>query len=260
MLIDIHGHISTDTPATRVATYAGVANIDYVLISNRDAARVGDDARDWDEATANSATLAAAREHQRLRPLYWLRPGQVDSNIHAIAGALASEPFAGAQLAPAEVGVALSDGVLGAYLDTLALVEKPLAICIGNDNLTIPDDAYELARSHPRVPIVLCGCNASTERRNEMADVVRWTSQRNDADLYLDTSHATAPGIAAIVSAVGAERVLFGTNALSYDDTHLPRHIALIDELRATLSPADAETVLSQNAARIFGNPQSEGR
>lgn len=253
MLVDVHGHLSPSAPPARLTTYAGLCGLDFVLVSNRAAAALPPGAPDLDEAAANSACLQACRLHGRLVPLYWLRPGRPDSSLPAVAGALTTEPFVGAVFAPADGGYDLADHkLLAPYVDVLARTARPGLICIGAGEATAPVKAYDLARRFPRVPLVLCGCSAPESRRAEALDVVRRAAHRGDADLYLDTSHATGDAIRSAIYAAGAARLLFGSNALCYDDTHVPRHIAVLDELRKTLLPEEFRQVAGANAAALF--------
>ncbi len=257
MIIDVHGHIGYTTPgATRpahVTTYAGVCNVDLVLVSNRDAASCPPGAADLDEAAANGACLDACRTYGRLAPVYWIRPGRTDSHVPALVGALQMEAFVAAMLAPAANDYEPDPHLLGPYLGALVLVSRPLLVCVSDDDRTAPAKLYALAAGHPRLPVVLCACGAGPGRRAELLDLVRRAVHREDARLYLDTSHATAEAIRQAVYAVGAERLLFGTHAVAYDDAHIPRHIALLDELRQALLPGEFAQVTGGNAARLLG-------
>ena len=253
VLIDVHGHIGRDTPPSRVGTYAGVCGVDWVLVSNRDAAVEPAGAANVDETDANVACLEACRARAHLVPLYWVRPGRTDSNLHALAGALDSEPFAGVVFCPCEGGFDVSDPQVEPYLRILGTVGRPGLFCIGRDPRAAPAKVYEQARRQPRTPIVLCGCGAGEAERDAMLDVARQAQRRQDANLYVDTSHAGAAKIRTAVKLLGAERVLFGTDALRYGDSHVPRHITLLEELRGSMPPADLDQVTGGNAVRLFG-------
>ena len=264
MLIDVHGHfgqrIAGVAPPARISTYAGVCGADLVLVSNRDAASEPAGAANLDEAEANLACLSACREHSHLVPLYWVRPGLADSNVNALAGALLTEPFAGVVFAPTDNGYDVADPRLGPYLALLAKVGRPVLFCIGADERTAPHKIHDRGRRYPSLPIVLCPCGAPAGQRAAALDAVRYAIQRNDAQLYLDTSHADADEVCTAVRTVGAERVLFGSNAVHYGESHIPRHIALLEELRAALVPEEFQQVAGGSAARLFGlSPQAGG-
>ena len=256
MLIDIHAHFgqrSADAvPAPRLATYAGVSGVDFLLVSNRDAATEPAGAANLDETDANVACLEACQRQPRLIPLYWVRPGRADSSVYAFTGALASEPFAAALFAPAAGGFDAGDEVLDDYLSVLASIGRPAVFCVSDDERAAPGKVYEAARRHAALSVVLCPCGAGEARRRECVEVVRRAQQRGDAGVYVDTSHAGAAEVRAAVEAVGAERVLYGTNALAFGDSHVPRHIALLDELRGLLPGGQFQQVTAGNAMQLF--------
>ncbi len=257
MRIDVHGHFGHKTagaaPPGRVATYAGVAGFDSVLVSNRDAASESAGAANLDEADANAACLAACRGHDRLLPLYWVRPGRADSHVPTMVGALTTEPFVGLVFSPGDNGYDVRDPLLDEYLGMAARIGRPVLFCVGGDERSAPKGVYERGRQHPTLPIVLCACGAPKAQRAAMLEVVRHAWQRSDARLYLDTSHANREEICAAVRTVGAEHVLFGSNAVSYGEAHLPRHLALLEELREALVPEEYEQVVGGSASRLFG-------
>lgn len=256
MLVDVHAHIALSSPGTaspeRLAEYAQTCGFDTVLVSNRDAAIEPHEAANLDEAEANLACLEACRAHPRLAALYWVRPGQVDSNIHAVAGALKSAPFVGLLFSPAAGGFDAAARLLGPYLDLLARTGRAGLFCISADERAGPAKVYEQARRQPAVPIVLCICTGDAPQRAAAVDVVGHARKRGDANLYLDTSHATAAEIVSAVRVLGSERIVFGSNALCHGDGHAGQVTALLSELRNSLSPTDLQRATGEIAARIF--------
>lgn len=257
MLIDVHGHIGSAKPAAatpaRVSTYAGLCGLKYVLVSNRDGAAEPAGARNQDETDTNIACLQACQSQKYLVPLYWARPGLIDSNVNAFAGAMKSEPFAGAVFAPSAVRCDAGSEVLGRYLAALDVVGRPAFVCYSDDERDAPAKIYAQAQRLPQLTIVLCGCRAGEQQRAAALAAAREAFHHRNATLYVDTSHATAAEIRLAIETLGAERVLYGTNAVAYGDSHVPRHIALLDELRRLLSPADFGLVTGGNALRMCG-------
>lgn len=252
MMVDVHAHIDAHTPASRLSTYAGVCRLDLVLISNRDAASRPRGMPNLDEGVANQTCLDACELHARLRPLYWVRVGLVDSRPQTLAGALAISPFLGAVFSPADNGFELTDESLDPYLQALTAADRPAVLLYGIDENAAPTKAYELARRHPKCLFVLSAREPSPARWAEALDVVRRAQQRKEAELYLATAHAGADNIQTAVLALGSERVLLGTNAMRDEKSHTPRHIALLEELRHTLSGLDYRNVTGENAVRLF--------
>jgi len=264
MLVDVHAHIGVFTPdaprPVRVAMYAGSCGLQVVLVSNRDAAAQPRPAADRNETDTNLACLEACRMHPRLAALYRVRPGALDSHVHALAGALTSDPFRGVTFCPEENGFEADSPLLDAYMRVLASGSWPALFCVTADERAAPTRIYNLARRHPTVPIVLCPCGSGKVQRSAALDVAVHARRQENAELYLDTSHADADGVRLAVRSLGAQYVLFGSDALSYGDAHLPRHIALLDELRKTLPSNEFKQVAGENAVRLFRLPVPGGQ
>lgn len=257
MIVDVHGHIGTGlrngAPARRVSTYAGTCSVDVVLVSNRDAASVPAGSENRDETDANLECLAACRSNPRLAPVYWVRPGKVDSHVRAFAGALATEPFVGVTFAPAENGYDLLDAAVTPYFAALCGTNRPALICVNDTPGATPHRAYEAAERYPQLPVVLCVCGGDTSVRTAALDVACYAQRDQSANLYLDTSHASAAEIRSAVDVAGSERILFGSNALHSGDSHIPRHLGLLAELPRVLGSEISRQVTGENAIRLFG-------
>jgi predicted TIM-barrel fold metal-dependent hydrolase len=255
MLVDVHAHIGFSTPGAasppRLVEYAQTCQMDTVLVSNRDAAAEPHEAANLDEADANLACLEACRAHPRLAALYWARPGQVDSNLYTLTGALRTAPFVGVLFSPAETGFDAAARLVAPYLGVLAKAGRPGLFCCTADERAGPAKVYEQARRQPAVPILLCICGGTSQRAAAL-DVVGHAKRREDANLYLDTSHAVAGEIVAAVRVAGSERVLFGSDALCGGDTHAAQVANLLADLRNGLSPEEFQNVTGANAARLF--------
>jgi predicted TIM-barrel fold metal-dependent hydrolase len=255
MIVDANTHISPRSavavPPARLATYAGVAGIDVLLVSNRDAA-AGAGGADIDETSANLDTLDAARTCPKIRALYWVRPGATDSNVYAFAGALESEPFVGAVISPADSAVPADDRRIEPYLAWLTEIDRPAVFLIAAGDYASPARVYKAARRHPRLNVLLCQTDSTPVCQTQSIDVARTARARNDARLFLDTSYMSAAAIRTAVEQLGAGWVVLGTNALAMGDAHTPRQIALLDELRRQLTPSEFAGVAGGNAARLF--------
>ena len=106
MIIDVHGHVggldARVFSLDQMARYLDACAVERVLVSSLDAVSHHPGARNLEETAANTSCLDACRQDGRLVPLYWVRLGHVDSNVHAFAGAIDIEPFAGAVSFPHE--------------------------------------------------------------------------------------------------------------------------------------------------------------
>jgi len=257
VLIDVHGHIGPSTPGVappgEVSRYADICGLDLVVVSNRDAASEPFTAANVDEADANLAGLVVCKSLKHLAASYWVRPGRVDSHVLCMVGALESEPFVAVTFSPATGGFDASDAVLDPYLAALSKLGRPALFCVSADQRASPTKVYQTARRHPDVPVILCICDGATAQLAVAIEVVREALGRQDANLYLDTSYATATEIRQAVDAVGPERVVYGSDALSYGARHPDRQRQLLDALRNSLPPEQFGQVAGGNAARLLG-------
>jgi predicted TIM-barrel fold metal-dependent hydrolase len=256
MLIDIHAYFGQTTPGaeppTRLVTYAGVSNVDRVLVANRDGAAEPVGAANDDEADVNAVCLKVCVESPILAPLYWVRPGQLDSNVYTFAGAMQSEPFLGAVFFPGAAGFDASHATVGAYLAALARVKRPALFCITDDVRADPAKIHDQARRFPLLPVILCCADGTEGVRKAMLATVRAAQQLKDANLYIDTAHASSAAILNAVNTLGADRVLWGTDALSYGASHVPRHITVLEDVSRALPTELFDQVTHQNAERLF--------
>jgi predicted TIM-barrel fold metal-dependent hydrolase len=254
MLIDAHVHLgrlgNRSHTAGDLKHYLDEIRAARAIVSNLDAA-AGPGARDLDEMDANVACIEAARSDPRLAPLYWIRPGRADSNVYAFAGALDTESLVGAVLAPLWNDYLADDARLDRRIATLAKIDKPAFVLTGRENPCLPERAYNLARRHSRVTFILC-CTTHAAW-NDALEFVRQSIERGDARLSLTTSHATVDDVIAAVRAVGAERVLFGSDGLYFAREHSKHVRKTLDALAAGL-PEDAyKKVIGGTAATLLG-------
>lgn len=230
--------------------------VDRLFVANLAAADVEHGGDDLDEPTANVAVLEFAMKHAFVSPLYWLRVGQFDSNLHAVAGAMASEPFVGAVLAPHWHGFRIDDVTVDPSFELLGRIQRPALVLASPSELARPAHVYAIARRHPRVPVVLCGGASNTHLR-EALDVLQIAIEREDANLYLDTSGAAVGDIVSLIRKIGPERVLFSSGGRLGEPADEPGTHEWITELEQAIPAAQFVRVMSGNATKLFTlNPE----
>ncbi len=252
MIIDVHAHIgrleNLEAETTGLANYVSAANIETVFVSNLQAARVGNLARDLDETEANLATLRVAEPNPRVHALYWARPGCPDSHPQAVMGAFSQSPFYGLVLAPKHCDYAADDARVDPYVQIASRYRLPVLILSSRDEQSRPRRIYNLARRFPRQVFVILNSDADAHWR-EAVDCAQKSSSGNDAQLYLETAHIPPDEIAAALRVIRPERILFGSDtnlgAPESDTT------ATIGQLEQALL-GSARTVMDETAAQIF--------
>jgi predicted TIM-barrel fold metal-dependent hydrolase len=255
MVIDVHGHLGRlrqrESSPPLLNRYLDHCRIDRLLVSNLDAASSGDGAVNLDEADANLACLTACRQHKRWVPLYWVRPGKVDSNIHAFTGALSAEPFAGVVFSPVLNDFSADAALLDPYLLMMARVGVPGLFHVAADDNARPVTVYRVAKRHPNLPLILYNA-AEAGLWAEALEIVRRATDRDDANLYLATGYASIGEVLVAVGGAGLERVLYGSDATCYGQEHASRCLKLLDGLRAALPEETAARIIGGNAATLF--------
>ncbi len=254
MLIDVHAHIGTfdQTPYSpeHLAQYVRDCDVRQVLVSNIDAAGT-DRGRNLDEPDANLATLHACAESEALLPVYWLRFGQFDSQRPAFAGALATEPFVGALLAPALHDFAPDEDALQPWVQILARLGKPLFVLCDNSAHARPARVFELAKRNPRLNVVLI-TNGQDALWYESLDCLRTSQREQNSRLWLVTSDASPEDITHAVAGAGPDRILFGSRAASRGPDHAAHVRQTLEALRATLAPDVLTRICRTNAENLL--------
>jgi predicted TIM-barrel fold metal-dependent hydrolase len=222
-----------------------------VLVSNRDAASRAAGGPDVDEVEANRDCAAACAAHARLLPLYRARPGRLDSHYHTLAGALIEGPFLGAVFSCADLNET-GEAALLHYLGALNRLAKPAFFHVRRQVRLSPARIYELARRHPRVPVVLCHAESADELRYQTRETLRSAVTQHDATILIDTSYFSAAEATAAVRDLGAAHILFGSDALALDEAHVPKVISVLDEVRRRLPAPEFKAWAGGNAARLL--------
>jgi predicted TIM-barrel fold metal-dependent hydrolase len=256
-IIDIHAHIgsfqgydlSTETLLANLQEY----NIQMALISNIDAAHLPGTTRDLDEKTANQVTLEAVQKYPNLlRGLAWARPTDPNSSPANLEPFLRDHQFVGVKLHPEMNQFAADDSLVDGYLSLCAKYNVPAVFHSGAaGSNSDPKKIYRVAARHPTVPVILYHMGFKGPHDEAIA-VVKESRQQRDAQLYLETAQAEPQAVLSAVKVLGAERVLFGTDASYFGKDHYARYTSLIELLRQELSDDAFTKVMFGNAIRLF--------
>lgn len=254
MIIDVHGHVGwlgeRETDSAHLKAYLDACGVERIFVSNLNAAG-SFGGGNVEEAPANVECLTLCQDDPRLVPLYWVRLGQLDSRLHAFAGALEVEPFAGTIFAPTHNGFAADDKRLDPYMAVLAKLGKPAFFLTSPRKTGRPAEVYELARRHPRTSFVLCGAGGAAQW-GETLDVASQAREHADARLHVCTGRADARDILAAAEAIGTERLMFGSDATFLKAGHAEHFKTLLTELAEALPPDEFSNLIGGNALRAF--------
>jgi Amidohydrolase len=187
-------------------------------------------------------------------PLIWVRPG--DTTLEEVRTRLAAGAI-GLKLHPTVDGYPADDRALDPYLAVADEVGCPVA-CHSAPGEADPDHIRRLAERFPSVPVIMYHTYLGPHdgRRRAAAHV------REQPNIYLETSWCGSDIVTWIVDEVGADRVLFGSDASIDGPTHYRRRppnvegretyndglVALVNNL----GPDAARMVMGDNARRLF--------
>jgi Tat protein secretion system quality control protein TatD with DNase activity len=190
----------------------------------------------------------------KLFPLVWIRPGDTDPDDvrrRLVEGAV------GLKLHPTVDEYRADDSELDRYLDIAAQAGVPVA-CHSAPGDADPDHIRRLAQRFSNVPIILyhtfLGAYEGRERAVEHV--------REQSNLYLETSWCRWEFVRHMIDTVGADRVLFGSDASIDGASHYLRNPPNVEgtqtynrgliSLIGQLDPKAARKVMGDNARRLF--------
>ncbi len=256
-IIDIHGHIGSFR-GYDLRTETLLENIDrfgirLVLISNIDGAHLPGQTLDLDEVTANRITLETVKKYSgKFRGLVWTRPTDPEASPLNVEPFLRDHGFVGVKLHPEMNQFAADSSCVDGYLELCEKYRVPAVFhCGEKGSASAPEKIYAAARRHPSVPIILYHMGFLGPHDDAIAIVSRARAGK-DADLYLETSQADPTAVLQAISAAGAGRVLFGTDATYYGQEHYEKYSAMIGHLEKNLPKSDFDKVVRENAKKLF--------
>lgn len=262
-VVDVHGHIgtfkgydlSTETLLKNIARF----DVRLVLVSNIDGANLPGTTGNLDEEEANLATVSVVRQFpQKLRGLIWARPndgspGNVEKFLkdekYSIDGSMI---FVGIKLHPDMNQFPADDQRVDGYLKLCRDYRIPALFHSGESGTNSdPRKIYAVARRFPEVSVVLYHMGFLGPHEGAIS-VVEESIRDGDAQLYLETAQADPQMVVQAVRELGAERVLFGSDATYYGDKHYEEYRGLIETLKDSLSEEEFELVIRGNAKSLF--------
>jgi len=256
-IIDVHGHIGSfrgyDLRTETLMQNIERCGVQLVLISNIDGAHLPGKTLDLDEVTANRITRETVQQHpDKLRGLAWTRPGDPHGAPQNIEPFLRDYGFVGVKFHPEMNQFPADSSCVDGYLQLCEKYKVPAVFhCGATGSESDPERIYTAARRHPHVAIILYHMGFLGPHQDAIATVQSALANK-DADLYLETSQADPAAVLQAIATLGADRVLFGTDATYFGQEHYEKYAILIAQLQKHLAPADLAMVLRENAQKLF--------
>jgi uncharacterized protein len=257
-VIDVHGHIGSykgyDLDTTTLLSNIARYGVRLVLVSNIDGADLPGTTRNLDETAANQATVEIVRQNKdKLRGLVWTRPEDgAPAKIEPFLKDNKERIFVGMKIHPDMNHFPADDARVDGYLRLCAKYKLPAVFHSGKRNTdSDPTKIYAAARRHPRVPVILYHMGFGRDHAHAIA-VAKEALTKKDAQLYVETAQAEPEAVLDAIKQLGADRVLFGTDATYYGKEHYARYEKLVALLKEKLAAKDYAKVMRGNAERLF--------
>ncbi len=260
-VIDIHGHIGSflgyDLRTETLMDNINRFGIRLVLISNIDGAHLPGKTLDLDEVTANRITLETVQKYpDKLRGLVWTRPTDPKGSPKNVETFLREHGFVGVKFHPEMNQFPADSSCVDGYLDLCEKYQVPAVFhCGAKGSESGPEKIYAAARRYPSVPVVLYHMGFLGPHHDATAAVKEALAKKN-ADLYLETSQADPVAVLQAVAEVGADRILFGTDATYYGREHYEKYLIMVGQLQQKLQKSDFDKIMQTNATKLFRLPE----
>jgi predicted TIM-barrel fold metal-dependent hydrolase len=249
-LIDAHAHVGTSLFGLSQSVEELLAAMDAAGIEASIIAPLKP--RSYHLGPENDRVAAAQAAHpDRLVALARVDPWQGEDSLHELRRALDDLHLRGLYLHPYEEHFAANDEIVHPLLGLLRERELPLLLAGGYPGFSHPSQIGDLARQFPDVTIIATHGGQINISGLLLADAGRML--RAHPNVLMETSGIYREDfIEDTVGEIGAERVLFGSNAPYMDQE--------FESLRIRLAHLNSETKAAlghANARRIFGLPPS---
>ena len=203
----------------------------------------------------NAATERLVRSGPGLYPLVWVSPGATP--VEEVAERLRNG-FVGLKLHPTLDGFPGDDPALDPYVEVAAEAGgRPVCVHSAPGDAD-PNHIRRLAERHPSVPVVLYHTYLGPPEGRRRA--LRYVADH--PNLYLETSWCRWKTVLRFVEKVGADRVLFGSDASVDGPAHYRRQPPNVEgaetyndgllALVRALGPETTRAVLAENSRRLF--------
>jgi predicted TIM-barrel fold metal-dependent hydrolase len=149
------------------------------------------------------------------------------------------------KLHPARQGFVLLEPVLTPIIELAERRGVPVYVVTGVPIASMPLQLVELARRYPGVQFIM-GRSGRTDFSIDFLPSLRMAP-----NIYAETAYNLPGTVAALIAAIGVERILFASDA---PFTNLELELAKLE--RVNLEPAERALLMGGNLARLFGEGQ----
>ena len=241
-IIDAHQHVG---PWPFPGRWGGIEeNLRLMALRGIDVAIISSTKAVVQDMVAGNRELAEdLRGHENLYGYITVNPTVLDQALRELPRYAGNPQFVGAKIHTHYSGCGMGDPRLEAMLGILQEWGRPLLLHTWGAGEVA--HLRRLAASYPRLPIIMAHAGGDAWRQGIAA-------ARECPNLYLDFACSTPQrgAIARALNEVGAERIIFGTDATLFDPLYMR---SLYDQI--VMSETQRALVMGENARRLFGLP-----
>ncbi len=261
-LIDIHAHIGQfpgyDLSLENLLTNLHRNNVEYALVSNIDGAAVPG-ASNKDEKQINEETARVCSQHRELKPIAWAKPGAQGASAELIEPFLRDKGFLGIKFHPDFNNFQANSPVVFPYMELCKKYGVPALFHCGRSPNSSAKVIYDIARKYPTVPVILMHMGFGTNH-DEAIEVARRAKENADALIYLETSQTDMASIQVALEQVGADRIIFGSDATYFGKNHYDFYIKVVDAVKFSVPATEFRKVIRGNALKLFRIEDEDGK
>jgi predicted TIM-barrel fold metal-dependent hydrolase len=239
-IVDVHQHVG---PWPFPGRWGGIAlNLELMERRGIDVAIVSSTEAIVDDMVAGNARLAEDLVGRpNLLGYLTLNPRYPELSAREMERYADGPGFAGFKIHTSYSGTAMGEPRMAALFERMAASPRPLLIHTWG--AAAVRALAELAARHPRLPIIVAHAGGDAWREAISA-------AQEQPNMWLDFAMSTPERtrIERAVEALGAERVLFGSDATLFDPQYMLSCFA-----EAEIADEDRRRIMGQNAIQLFG-------
>ncbi|MCS6885099.1 MAG: amidohydrolase family protein [Acidobacteriota bacterium] len=225
-------------------------NISLALVANIEGAseRGG---LDKDEVTINEQTARITEQHRELKPVVWAKPGAKGASADLVEPFLRDRGFLAIRFHPDLNNFTADSPAVYPYMELCKRYGVPALFHCGRTTRSNARTIYSLARKYPTVPVILLHMGFGTNHEEAIA-VAKEAKERGDANIYLDTSQVDMASLQLALDQVGADRILFGSDATYFGKQHYEFYVNVVGAIKVSVTENDFRKVIRENALKLF--------
>lgn len=256
--IDAHVHSGTiegdfDLNIDKLMRVLDKLPIEFAIVSNIHGSEFGHNGEEIEsksEYDLNMETAEWLKKDKRLRAAAWCKPHK-QGNVKVIEQFLKDYGFVALKFHPYMSRLRANDAKYIPYIELAQKYKVPVVFHTAVDEFSKAEYVCELAKKFPDVQFVLYHMDLGSDNKECISMVKKILGERT-ANLFVDTCWVSPDSAIKAIDEIGADRVLFGTDAPIDGEEHYQKYTEQIKKMQEYLSEEDFQKVMYYNAKNLF--------